>query len=303
MDSLRILTRCDLNLLTTLHTLIKTKSVSAAAFELGRTQPAVSQALNRLRLMFSDSLMFRNGRGLSITPFALSLAPQLERILSETAFLISNEQAFNPKIDERNIVVGGADIAFEPLVNLITLLRKEAPQLKYRISGYEENTKRLLNGDIDAIISFYTNKVAPGIEVNSLGKRKWATFGQKANKFIKEPNLDNWCNSEHVNIYFSDNGPEQINDALKKMGRHRKISLQVESFQQALSLVASSDLLFTTMEDYAAAPAARLGLASRQLPFHVSSVPSSIITRDTKWDPVARWLLPFAKTAFTFSNK
>lgn len=56
----------DLNLLTALKVLLEEGNVTRAAVRLGTTQPAMSQALSRLRRRFDDPLLIRRGRDLAI---------------------------------------------------------------------------------------------------------------------------------------------------------------------------------------------------------------------------------------------
>ena len=60
----------DLNLLRVFDGVLRARSVTAASAELGMTQPAVSNALGRLRGLFSDSLFVRTAIGMEPTPLA-----------------------------------------------------------------------------------------------------------------------------------------------------------------------------------------------------------------------------------------
>ncbi|MBN3736956.1 LysR family transcriptional regulator, partial [Burkholderia sp. Tr-20390] len=60
----------DLNLLKTFRAVYEERHVGRAALRLGVTQPSVSYALGRLRLMFRDALFVRTGTGVEPTPRA-----------------------------------------------------------------------------------------------------------------------------------------------------------------------------------------------------------------------------------------
>jgi DNA-binding transcriptional LysR family regulator len=64
----------DLNLLRVFDAVLHERSVTAAAARLGLTQPAVSNALARLRGQFGDPLFVRTAGGMDATPFARELA-------------------------------------------------------------------------------------------------------------------------------------------------------------------------------------------------------------------------------------
>jgi len=63
----------DLNLLRVLDALLRERNVSRAAGRLALNQPAVSNALGRLREQLEDPLLVRAGRSMQPTPKALEL--------------------------------------------------------------------------------------------------------------------------------------------------------------------------------------------------------------------------------------
>src|SRR3546814_7007593 len=68
------LRRVDLNLMVVFDALITARSVTQASIRLGMTQPAVSNALNRLRHLLKDRLFVRDGAGIAPPVRALELA-------------------------------------------------------------------------------------------------------------------------------------------------------------------------------------------------------------------------------------
>ena len=71
----------DLNLLKAFHAVYIEKNVGRAALRLGITQPSVSHALARLRLVFRDALFVRTPGGVEATPRAQRLAISIDRVL------------------------------------------------------------------------------------------------------------------------------------------------------------------------------------------------------------------------------
>src|SRR5918912_2734754 len=83
----------DLNLLRVFDQVMADRNLTRAARHLAMTQPAVSNALNRLREALGDRLVTRSGYGVEPTPKALSMWPavsdalrQLESTLAPGAF-------------------------------------------------------------------------------------------------------------------------------------------------------------------------------------------------------------------------
>lgn len=54
----------DLNLITVFDAVMQEQNITRAAQSLGMSQPAVSNAVSRLKVMFNDELFVRNGRGI-----------------------------------------------------------------------------------------------------------------------------------------------------------------------------------------------------------------------------------------------
>lgn len=61
--------RPDLNLLPVFLALMEDRNVTRAAARLGITQPALSNALNRLRILLQDPLFIRERHGMRPTPW------------------------------------------------------------------------------------------------------------------------------------------------------------------------------------------------------------------------------------------
>lgn len=78
-----------LRLLTVLDALLVTGSVTAAADALDLSPAAVSRMLAQLRVLFSDELMVRSGRGLVPTALADTLRPRLRALVFEAEQLIA----------------------------------------------------------------------------------------------------------------------------------------------------------------------------------------------------------------------
>ncbi|RZI54006.1 MAG: LysR family transcriptional regulator, partial [Pseudomonas sp.] len=86
----------DLNLLVIFHQLLIDRSVSGAAQSLGLTQPALSNALKRLRTALKDDLFVRTHRGMQPTPYALQLAEPVANAIGTLHGALNRLDDFNP---------------------------------------------------------------------------------------------------------------------------------------------------------------------------------------------------------------
>lgn len=107
----------DLNLLTVFDAVMQEQNITRAAHSLGMSQPAVSNAVARLKVMFNDELFVRYGRGIQPTARAFQLFGSIRQALQ----LVQNElpgSGFEPTSSERvfNLCV------CSPLDNILTSL-------------------------------------------------------------------------------------------------------------------------------------------------------------------------------------
>ena len=125
----------DLNLLKVFDALLREGSVSGAAIKVGLSQPAVSNALQRLRTVLGDPLFVRTRHGMEPTAFALSLSDPVLDGLSRIRSGLSQVSSFDPASEERTFVVLMNDVGaatFLPAV--VKALSTAAPAVDLRVS-------------------------------------------------------------------------------------------------------------------------------------------------------------------------
>ena len=129
--------RYDLNLLPIFAALMEERSVTRAAQRVGMTQPALSNALARLRLMMQDQLFIRERYGLQPTPIALELAPVIADALARLDDAVLGQQDFDPGNAERVLTIapnGYVEFVLVPAV--VARLQEVAPGIKLRLTPY-----------------------------------------------------------------------------------------------------------------------------------------------------------------------
>ncbi|HMU86012.1 MAG TPA: LysR family transcriptional regulator, partial [Agitococcus sp.] len=105
------LERVDLNLLTHLDVLLREKNVTRAAEQLGVTQPAMSNILRRLRVLFNDPLLIRSSEGMTATERALELQPRIREVLSDLGQILEPRTEFRPLSSARVFRIMASDYA------------------------------------------------------------------------------------------------------------------------------------------------------------------------------------------------
>ncbi|MCL8249986.1 LysR family transcriptional regulator [Aeromicrobium fastidiosum] len=122
------LSRIDWNLLPALDALLTEKSVSRAARRTGVTQPAMSNALKRLRRHFRDELMVRSGNAYQLTPVGERLAPLTSELVRSTVDITSSVASFDPRSSSRRFTIAATEAMQTTLVPaVLTATASAAP--------------------------------------------------------------------------------------------------------------------------------------------------------------------------------
>lgn len=140
----------NLNLLPILRSLLKTISVSRSAATLHLSQPAVSEALSRLRVLLNDELLVRVGSGMKLTQRATELLEPVERVCTDLEQLLKPSE-FDPTTEVRDLVIATSDICAHLLVRrFLNFIRAEAPRITLHVIEIDSELRaKMAAGDID----------------------------------------------------------------------------------------------------------------------------------------------------------
>jgi DNA-binding transcriptional LysR family regulator len=143
----RDLATLDLRLLVVFDSLARLGSVSATARALDIPQPAVSQGLRRLRLLFNDELFLRVARRMEPTPLAASLREPIAAIVEIARDQILTTPVFVPQESRRAFRIAATDFGAVTLLSLLLpCLAATAPNVRLRITPMDAG----IFGDLDA---------------------------------------------------------------------------------------------------------------------------------------------------------
>jgi LysR family nod box-dependent transcriptional activator len=145
----------DLNLLVYLDALLADKSVSRAASRIGITQPAMSEALARMRAHFKDELLVPvAGRSMVLTPLAETLAGPVREILLQAQNVTDATAEFIPAKSTRKFSVQASDYVFDVLLKkVIRRLHHDAPGVRLEVKRLEvDSRQRIRRADLDLLI-------------------------------------------------------------------------------------------------------------------------------------------------------
>ncbi|WP_019139967.1 LysR family transcriptional regulator [Noviherbaspirillum massiliense] len=295
----------DLNLLRVFDTVMLEQNLTRAANRLAMTQPAVSNALRRLREALGDELLIRTAHGVKPTPRAEELWPTVRRALTELEAAVAADQSFDVSTARNTFRMAMADAtAALWLPSIVRAIEREAPNLTIRMAQLTTREPRpmLLHGDIDLAIGFFPGVVAQlasgqgttvsPIRHQQLYSGRYVCVMRKHHPLAKEElTVDAYCSAKHLLVSFSGRARGLVDEALARLGRERRILLTVNQFFTAGRVVATSDLITVLPRHLIASTGITSALITKELPFPMPSVHIDMLwhERDTR-NPAHKWL-------------
>lgn len=291
----------DLNLLRVFDAVMTEQNLTRAADRLAMTQPAVSNALKRLRDSLNDELLIRTAHGVKPTPRAEQLWPAVRRALAEL------EEAVAPRVFDAASATATFRMAMSDataalwLPALVQVMVDEAPGMNVRMVPLTTRDPRaiLLRGDIDLAIGFFPGVVAQlssgpesPIRHEELYSGKYLCVMRKDHPLAKgELDLDTYCAADHLLVSFSGRARGLADEALAQLDRARRIRLTVNQFFTAGRIVTNSDLLTVLPRHLIAATGMTDSVITKELPFAMPPVHVDMLwhERDAR-NPAHKWL-------------
>ena len=276
----------DLNLLRVFDEVMAERSLTRAARNLSLTQPAVSNALRRLRDTLGDDLVVREGQGMAPTPRALALWPTVREALRQLQASLS-PSSFEPATANTTFVLAMADASAAELIpGLIDIMEREAPGVTVRVVPLStRDPRRLLDeGTADLAVGHFPSVLAD-LVVRAQGDEAVAFAHQRlydgqyvcvmrtGHPLARGPlTLDKFCTARHMLVSFSGRPYGFIDESLASLGRKRLVVLTVNQFFTAGRVVANSNLLTVLPQHFVGVTGIANQLVLRPLPFEVAPV-------------------------------
>lgn len=276
----------DLNLLRVFDEVMTERNLTRAARNLAMTQPAVSNALNRLRDSLGDKLVVRSGYGVEPTARALALWPavsdalrQLEASLTPGDFVASQANT--------TFVLAMADAtAAELMPGLVEIVEADAPGVSMRVLPLTTRDPRTLldEGQMDLAVGFFPAVLADltaqaqagglaAFDHQRLYDGEYVCVMRSDHPLASGPfTLKRFCAAHHLLVSFSGRPYGFIDEALASLGQKRRIVLTVNQFFTAGRVVSTSDLLTVLPRHFVNVTGMAGELVMRELPFEVPPV-------------------------------
>lgn len=284
------LRRCDLNLFLVFDTIYTERNLTQAAKTLAITQPAVSNALARLRKLFNDELFVRTARGMQPTPVADGIAQNVSAALGLLKTSVLEREEFDPKLTERTFQFSMTDLAEAVVLpKLIPFFEDNAPNVALQ-SYYvkrQELVRNLSRGELDFAVDVPVVE-DPHLNHQSLLSDDYVCVLRHGHPALEKPfTLETFLDLQHIHVSSRRKGFGQIDLALLKHDAERRIKLRVQHYRVAAAIVSTTDLALSLPRFLAE----KYDLATLALPFHVPQLDFHLYWhRQSESDSAHRWL-------------
>lgn len=264
--------RIDLNLFRVFDAIHRTGSVTQAAAQLHLTQPAISNALRRLREQFDDPLFVRDGRRVAPTPRAKAMAAEVADALRALQQTLKSPQGFPADTSTRRFVLGMRDV-LEPVLmpSLMRRVLQDAPHLQVQSTGIERSRleRELLSGAVDLAIDV-PFPIGEEIAQERLLVDDLCVVMRSDHPLASGPlRLKSWLAARHIVVSTRRAGAAIEDLALQREGFRRDVAMRCQHYHAACELAATSDLLLVLPKFFAAR-------FSESLPLHRAPVPLAV---------------------------
>ncbi len=289
----------NLNLLLAFEALIEERSVSRAAARIGLSQPAMSNALGRLRGVFADPLFTRTARGMTATPRALELAAPVRSGLAQLRAALAERPRFDPAVSTRGFTLAMTDYA--ELILLGPLLRRMqsiAPDVQILVRRLDRifipPEADLRAGTFDAAIGFFPEASAlePGTYSHDLFIEENVCLARKGHPLLrKRLTLRQFASASHIAVFYRAESRGLIDNILAGHGLRRRLLGTTPHFLTVPHVVAASDLIAVVPAGLAARFRKKLALEVRKLPLRLPPFRMRLLWHEhAAEDPAHQWL-------------
>ncbi len=244
----------DLNLLVVFQQLVVERRVNAVAQSLGITQPAVSNALRRLRRHLGDELFLRTSTGMEPTPFAARLVGPVAEALGTLQSALNQRTAFDPATSSRTFAIAMTDIGeiyFVP--PLMERLARTAPNVcvstvRNWTSGLKDEMEA---GRVDLALGLLPDLKA-GFFQRRLFRHRYVCMFRKGHPLDRrQMTLKDFSAADHVVVVAAGTGHGRVDAMLDDAGLRPRVRLRVPHFVAIGHILRETDMIATVPERFA----------------------------------------------------
>jgi DNA-binding transcriptional LysR family regulator len=283
----------DLNLLVALDALLRETHVTRAAESIGLSQPAMSNALSRLRRIFNDELLVRTASGMRPTARALELIAPVRDVLRQIERVLDSDVAFNASKSARTFVIRMSDLlSLLILPGFLKDVSGEAPAVKFEVVHLSPTAtmEALEKDEVDVAVSMGLEP-SRSIKSQVLFGDQMVCVMSKSHPLARGPlKVESFLKERHLKISMSPTDLRFVDAALARRQLKRDVAINVPHWLVVPSVLARTNFL-AVMPGRLAKAIGHPELVVRELPF-----PSSRFDWTVYWhrrhesNPALHWV-------------
>lgn len=295
----------DLNLLVVFDALLSTRHVTRAAEQVGMSQPAMSNALRRLRLVFRDELLVRTPNGMQPTPRAVELVEPVRSVLRQIERVMEPDQSFDPRASARTFRIRLSDVlavlVLPPFLDQFELHNSLVSMDIVHLPP-DRTVDALERDELDIAVSFGLSHNATILSEPLLRDRMVGVMRRGHELAGKSPTFEEFLSAKHVRVSMSPTDLRFVDNVVIASGHRRIVSVNLPHWLVVPHLLRSTDFVSVMPERLFLA----LGgddLAKCELPFTSDAFEWSLYWhRRQDRNPAIRWLREQLKTSLTSTS-
>jgi len=276
------LSSLDFNLLKVLDALVTERNVTRAGKRLGRSQPAVSNALQRLRQALGDDLLVRGPGGFILTPRAEAIRAPLREAIALIESCLAEEPQFDPSKATGVFRLSAPDrLSIALLPPLFARLQRLAPNMALQVrSADRQQALDLLDQDrIDLSLGSFDDKPRHLLTELMLEDQLFCVFRRDHPILKRGVRFDIEAVLSYPHLIVSATGQRTaiFDDLLLQHGLRRHALMTVTNFTAVPELLSRSDMVGVFIKLAADVFQKSFGLAKRPVPIDVGSIATNMV--------------------------
>ncbi|MRH28994.1 LysR family transcriptional regulator [Microbacterium sp. SYP-A9085] len=270
----------DLNLVRVFVAVYESRSLTAAAGRLFVTQPAVSQALGRLRRQCDDALFQREGSGMQPTPLADALYPEFRDAVTVIDRALDAVHGFDPAGSERVFRIALSELGeIGWLPDIARVVGERAPRARLDVVPLDNATigDELARGAIDLAVTS-----APlACEHRRVKREGYRVAMGDTHPLAAGPlTVDDYRGARRVWVT-SDSSAQNLQAAHRRLGGVSAPVLRVQHFVSLPDLLATGEFIATIPETLARGWTGTWPIAVHDVPFDLPDAELHLYRRPT----------------------
>ncbi len=293
----------NLNALVALDALLTECNVTKAARRVKITQPAMSQALARLRELFDDPLLVRKGRTMVRTPRAEAMLVPLSEALEAVERAVQLGMGFDPATSKRIFRVAMTDLHLTAILpGLLRVILERAPEVRVQadpmnLSGLSE---RLASGEIDIAVGFLLSSTQ-GLRTEALLVDDYVCIVRRGHPLARRKRLEIADFARHRHVANTPAGyvPRDLTATGFGFGASSRIKATLPYLLGVPAVVRSTDLVATLPRRVLSPPMDLDGIVTLEAPSELPKVVHSMWWHPRfDRDPAHQWLRELTRDQF-----